>query len=225
MKSLPAAHAVVTKLHPWFYAVLYTANLGSTISAFNIDTATGALTAVGPATVVGGTPMGIAIDPSGRFVYVANTANDNSIYTTVDNPTYSINLATGALTQTGSFSSGGRADFVSVDPLGRFVYAVSHVSGVSLEPRPGVVSVYGLGSSAGALTAIGNPITVRTSPTSLVIDPSGKFAYVTNFNLDIVSIYSIDAATGTLTEIGTAKTGSGPRAFALSRGVQALRFQ
>jgi YVTN family beta-propeller protein len=44
------------------------------------------------------------------------------------------------------------------------------------------------------------------SPTSIAIDPSGKFAYVTNSNSNDVSMYSIDAATGALTQIGTIGT-------------------
>jgi 6-phosphogluconolactonase (cycloisomerase 2 family) len=42
-----------------------------------------------------------------------------------------------------------------------------------------------------------------SSPSSIVIDPSGKFAYVTNFDSDNVSMYSIDITTGSLTLIGT----------------------
>ena len=44
------------------------------------------------------------------------------------------------------------------------------------------------------------------SPTSIAVHPSGKFAYVTNSGSNDVSMYSIDAATGALTLIGTIGT-------------------
>ena len=43
-------------------------------------------------------------------------------------------------------------------------------------------------------------------PTSIAVDPSGKFAYVTNSGSNDVSMYSIDPATGELTLIGTIGT-------------------
>jgi DNA-binding beta-propeller fold protein YncE len=44
------------------------------------------------------------------------------------------------------------------------------------------------------------------SPTSIAVHPSGEFAYVTNSASNNVSMYSIDAATGALTLIGTIGT-------------------
>ena len=47
----------------------------------------------------------------------------------------------------------------------------------------------------------GSPFTVGMGPLCLKIDPSGKFAYVTNGVSRSVSAYSINATTGALTEI------------------------
>jgi YVTN family beta-propeller protein len=49
-------------------------------------------------------------------------------------------------------------------------------------------------------------IATGTVPVSVAVDPAGKFAYVTNSASNDVSIYSIDAATGALTLIGTIGT-------------------
>jgi len=54
----------------------------------------------------------------------------------------------------------------------------------------------------GTLTSNGT-VPAGLSPTSIAIDPSGKFAYVANAGSNNVSMYSIDAATGALTLIGT----------------------
>ncbi len=78
----------------------YVANLGSdvsdevTISMFTIDAGTGILTSTTPATVpTGFLPQGIAIDPSGKFVYTANS-DDNTV------SMFTINSSTGVLTPT-----------------------------------------------------------------------------------------------------------------------------
>jgi 6-phosphogluconolactonase (cycloisomerase 2 family) len=46
----------------------------------------------------------------------------------------------------------------------------------------------------------------------VTVDPSGRFAYVANFISGNVTTFSINAATGALTEVGTeVSAGDGPR--------------
>ena len=78
----------------------YVANLMSnasdeaTISMYTINAGTGVLTPTTPATVpTGFFPQGIAIDPSGKFVYTANS-DDNSV------SMFTISQTTGVLTPT-----------------------------------------------------------------------------------------------------------------------------
>jgi 6-phosphogluconolactonase (cycloisomerase 2 family) len=65
--------------------------------------------------------------------------------------------------------------------------------------------MYTINAGSGALTSKGT-IPAGLSPISIAIDPSGKFAYVANFDSHNVSMYRIDAATGALTLIGTIGT-------------------
>src|SRR5437879_9124175 len=60
----------------------FVANFASgDVSAFTINASTGALTAVGSPVAVGTNPISIAVDPGGRFDYVANaTSNDISAF-------------------------------------------------------------------------------------------------------------------------------------------------
>ena len=44
----------------------------------------------------------------------------------------------------------------------------------------------------------------------MAVDPSSKFAYVTNRSDNTVSIFKINSGSGTLTPIGTAATGAVP---------------
>jgi 6-phosphogluconolactonase (cycloisomerase 2 family) len=64
--------------------------------------------------------------------------------------------------------------------------------------------------TTGALSAIGTAVATGSSPSSIAIDPSGKFVYVTNFSGGPdISIYSIDTA-GKLVSAGTASSGVSP---------------
>ena len=86
--------------------VLYTVNINSNnVSAFLIDSTTGALSALGtyPA---GNGPISINVDPSGKFVYVPNV---------FDGSTYSyIRDGAGNLTQTSSISGFAPNDVTSI---------------------------------------------------------------------------------------------------------------
>ena len=52
---------------------------------------------------------------------------------------------------------------------------------------------------------------------SVVLDPSGQFAYVANDNSNDVSAYAVDATTGVLTPVGNSPFGAGnePRSIAI----------
>jgi YVTN family beta-propeller protein len=159
------------------------------VSAYSINSITGALTSIGM-TAAGTDPASLAVDPTGKFVYVANSGSSNvSMYT--------INTTTGALTSIGQVSAGMNPSSVAVDPTGKFAYVTNSGSAD--------VSMYTIGVTTGALTFMGS-VMAGSAPSSIAIHPSGKFAYVTNFGSNSVSTYSINTTTGTLTLIGTAGT-------------------
>jgi len=162
-----------------------TPGLAGTVFMYTINTTTGALASIG--TIAAGTyPASVAVDPSGKFAYVANFgSNDVSMYT--------IDGATGALTSTGTIAAGTGPASVAVDPAGRFAYVTNFESND--------VSMYSIDATTGALTSIGT-VAAGSNPASIAIRPSGKFAYVANSASNDVSMYSIDA-TGALTLIGT----------------------
>src|SRR5437879_4051946 len=53
----------------------------------------------------------------------------------------------------------------------------------------------------GVLTADSGPWLAGANPEAIIVDPSNRFAYVTNVGGGNVSAYTIDGATGTLTSI------------------------
>jgi YVTN family beta-propeller protein len=159
------------------------------VAAFSINSTTGALTPMGTISA-GIDPTSLAVDPTGKFVYVTNSGT-NDVFT------YTINTTTGVLTSVGQISTGINPSFVAVDPTGKFAYVTNSGSND--------VSMYTIDATTGALTGIGT-IATDSSPTSIAIHPSGKFVYVTNFGSNSVSMYSINATTGALTLIGTIGT-------------------
>src|SRR6185295_13455544 len=157
--------------------------------------------------VAGANPNSIAVDPSGKFAYVANSASSSVSAYTIDAGTGSLGAVAGSpfFTQFGAL-----ARAVAVDPLGRFVYVANEISG---PPPPGVNNVlaYTINAGNGALTKVGAALPSGASPFSIAVDPGGKFVYVANSASNDVSGYSIDAVTGMLTSVGPAvATGTTP---------------
>ena len=138
----------------------------------------------------GAIPRSVAVDPTGRFAYVADSNSNNvSMYT--------IDPVTGILQSVGTIAAGTFPSSVTVDPSGKFAYVAN------LDSKN--VSMYTINPTSGALTSIGT-VATGLGPNSIAIHPSGKFAYVVNQNSNNVSMYGIDAATGALTLIGTIGT-------------------
>lgn len=203
----------------------YVANLMSnasdlaTVSMFTIDSSTGVLTPTTPFTVpTGFFPQGIGIDPLGRFVYTANS-DDNSV------SMFTVDAGTGVLTPTNppavstlaQVSTGDESSplAVTVDPTGKFAYAVNEDNGT--------VSMFTIESNTGVLTPT-SPTFVYTGgiPFGITIDPSGKFAYVPSNSAGAgmgfgVSEYTIDPVTGVLspTPAIAVGAGSGPTSVAV----------
>jgi DNA-binding beta-propeller fold protein YncE len=53
------------------------------------------------------------------------------------------------------------------------------------------------------------------SPRSVAVDPTGRFAYVTNYISDSISVYTIDPSTGALTPGTAVAAGNAPASVAL----------
>ena len=192
----------------------YVANSNvNNVSAYAIDSATGALSAVAGSPFTTGQGPTVTVDPSGRFAYVANYSDNNV-------SAYTINGSTGALREiAGSpFAAGTLPISVTVDPLGRFAYVVNTCRSAS-HCRFGNVSAYTINSSTGALRAVaGSPFPAGSAPLSVTVDSSGQFAYVLNYcdsscAVGTVSAYTINSSTGVLTAVAGSPfaTGNGPR--------------
>jgi 6-phosphogluconolactonase (cycloisomerase 2 family) len=160
-----------------------------------------------PFTIMTGTvnPQSIAVDPAGKFAYVANVGcSGEEGYVSM----YAINSTTGALTSIGppAASLDATANWVTVDPSGKFAYVANTGDG---ETTDGSVISYTIDATTGALTstgAVNGNCPGLCIPLSVAVDTSGKFAYVPNGDgaePSNVAMYAINATTGALTSIGT----------------------
>jgi 6-phosphogluconolactonase (cycloisomerase 2 family) len=195
----------------------YVANyVGGNVSQYSVSAVDGSLTALGTATVPAGNhPNGVVVDPSGQFVYVPNNGDD-----TVSQ--YRIG-AGGALTAiAAAVPSGGAGPWsITIDAAGRNAYVPNRGAGT--------VTHFTIDATTGALTlavAVApatNPVTAGTGSTSIAIDPSGSFGYVTNRDPPTLAPHTISqfsiAANGDLTPLTppTAPAGAQPAAIITAR--------
>ena len=143
------------------YAASNAFSVGETGNVFmyTINATTGALTSMG--TIAAGIdPASVAVDPSGRFAYVANAELSGGIGGTGNVSMYTIDVTTGALTSIGTIAAGSNPASVAVDPSGKFAYVANGGSNS--------VSMYTIDVTTGALTSIGT-IAAGTTPRSVAI--------------------------------------------------------
>jgi len=190
------------------------------VLAFAVNQSTGALSAINgspyaiksPNTYSGGRSLAVA--PSGKFIYIAST---NGLLV------FAIDQTSGALSPAaGPYAAGGA---VAVDPSGQAVFALDG----------GAIYGFSINQLTGALTEVsGSPFPVVSTPmgggTTISIDPSGEFAYVTVVNYpSYLQIFAIDRVSNALTSVGLmngagAQTYTGVGGFAFTEGPSALSF-
>jgi 6-phosphogluconolactonase (cycloisomerase 2 family) len=169
-------------------------NGSASVSPFSIN-GDGSLTPVAcdPLTTcaAGSNPEGTAIDPTGRFLYVASgTPGEVAIFaigtdgTAVRVPCTTPNCAA------------PRPFGIAVAPSGRFLYTTS--------PDPDdSVSAFAVGTD-GKLTPVPcNPVSNCASghdPAGVAVAPSGRFLYVANNGADSISTYKIES-NGSITPV------------------------
>ncbi|MGB9242272.1 MAG: beta-propeller fold lactonase family protein [Candidatus Acidiferrales bacterium] len=171
-------------------------------------------------------PQSIAVDPAGKFAYVASEGCDAQGYVSM----YTINPTTGALASVGPPvpSNDEFTDSVTVDPFGKFAYVAS--SGDVWDIDFGSIVTYTINPTTGALTSTTGGINgtgVNGTPgffNSMAFDPSGKFAYAADGGAfpassfggsSSVSMYTRDSTTGALTSIGIIAAGANPDSVAV----------
>jgi 6-phosphogluconolactonase (cycloisomerase 2 family) len=160
------------------------------ITLFTIDPTNGALDREERYATSPPAPLGIALDTSGQYAYVAyeNAAS----------------LGTETIATGGQFSetsdvyngSGTLTYAVAVDPTAPYLFAGGTTDGVG--------TLFGYAISSGVLTALPSaPYSINGNAYGLVADPTGKFLYVP-ISTGQVWAFTISAADGSLTQLNGA---------------------
>ncbi|HXW15092.1 MAG TPA: beta-propeller fold lactonase family protein, partial [Terriglobia bacterium] len=151
------------------------------ISAYRIDNNSGRLTLiVGSPYATGNSPGPVVVDPSNRFVWVANRTDDTISLFKID----SVN---GGLSEVLPRTTTGFAPLaMAINSSGSFLFVANELSQS--------ISVYSINSANGALRAVSSPFPTPPYPVALAVTPSGQFLYVVNSNLGSVLAYSISPA-------------------------------
>ena len=161
--------------HP-AYVTLPTTNQ---VLAFRVNNKSGQLmNTFGHVFNTGMSPLSVAVHPSHRFVYVANSGeNDISLY--------DVDSSSGALQEVlPRTTTALNPTNLAIDPTGNFLYVVNRgVNGVSS---------FSIDSGSGKLSPIaGTPVAAGFGPSNIAVTPSGKYVYVPNANSNSVSAYAV----------------------------------
>jgi 6-phosphogluconolactonase len=146
---------------------------------------------------------GVGVDVEGALAFAADT----TLNVVVTIPL--TNTATLATPGGSTVTPGSEPVSLAVDPLGRFVYAVTLLDFT--------LSVYSIDRAHSKLIS-GTPVNLglTTMPRAVIVDPSGQYLYVADENGRILA-FSINQASGALTAIGSVPAGSGPFALGIAR--------
>ncbi|MGA2694871.1 MAG: beta-propeller fold lactonase family protein [Terriglobales bacterium] len=186
--------------------LLYVANTAdSTISLFNVNSTSGALTEVLPRTSTGLTPVSILVNSAGTFLFSINQISSNISVFSIDSGTGALKAISGS-----PFAINPRPVSAAITPSGKFLYVNN--------PNISLIYAYSI-SSTGALQSVaGSPFSVVTGTLGMAIDPGGKFLFAANSSANTVSVFSINGSTGALIAAPESPftAGTGPISLAVS---------
>ena len=164
-------------------------------------------------TTVGSFPTAVAVDPSGKFLYITF---EYQFGYSVTSPgpggvaVYPINAdgSLGSPVMNGSvpyFATGDNPSGIVVDPKNdAYVYVIDQEKPASGTPY-GVLLTYARNKTTGALTPVVGPvsggISAGTTPAGIAEDPGSNFIYVTDETTN--QLYGFLATGGTATSTGT----------------------
>jgi 6-phosphogluconolactonase (cycloisomerase 2 family) len=199
------------------------------VSIFSFSNSNGALTQLPDVSPVfsGAGASGLAVDASERFLYVTNPSAANPVPVTTIGNISGFNIAPnndpnpGSLTpilgspfypQLGS-ASGPTA--ITVDPSGKFVYAVAPGTSYS-------IWCFTITPTNGQLAVVTNsPFSLAAGRQFALFDPIGSFFYIGSESANGIESYTYNPSNGALTEItdspfstGTPPTAPGKMVFA-----------
>jgi 6-phosphogluconolactonase (cycloisomerase 2 family) len=187
------------------------ATTDAVIASYQINSSTGALTPTATYTIPhAGAAQQMAISSATQSSGLQNvivTLGGGGI------EALAVDSSTGAITDYGNISplsaTNGSLDLgVAINPANTFVYVTETAANLV---RAFTFTTSG-GTTTGQLTAVAGSFSTGTYPSSVLVDSSGKYVYVTNKTAATISGFSIDSSSGALAALATASfpTGTNP---------------
>jgi len=209
--ALTASGSRPSRRNPWYMAMIedatpvsvmskfaLSASTANALSSFAVDATTGDLVSVAVVpTGIG--PSSIAIEAKNGLAIITNSGSGAV-------STYSI-ASNGTLTGvSGGSVSVGTPQAVAVESSHRFAFVAGGSSGIVT-----ALNIY----PPGALSVLGT-FAAGTNPSSVATDPTGRYLYVGDSGTNSIRGFSINPATGLLTQVQNASAqGISPKAIAV----------
>jgi len=191
-------------------------NLGA-IQSFKINLPQGTLFGVNTLTPGATSAKWIAVDPSGRFVYVADPVLNFVWALTLSNTgSLAVNTVNKGVFPGPDDDTPGPSSIV-IEPSGKYLYATNQ--------SMNMIFAFTIDPSTGVLTAVQTTMTQHQvantdpSPVALAVDVSGQYLYCVNLGTSdsgTIDIFSIDLSTGFLTSVGSVGNQTAPGGLALT---------
>ena len=183
-------------------------NLGAPTMICSVDFSTGNLTVVGALQPNGGQANQLVVSPQGNFLFSVDTPFDEADAFSIVSGGASLAEVPGS-----PYAVPNIPYALTVHPSGKFLYIVNEnqLFQTNLQPSQynGNISEFTIDPGSGALAPIpGSPIPAGINPTSIVTEPTGRFAYstATTYTTGFTSFaqiegFSVDAISGALTPL------------------------
>ena len=178
---------------------------GGGVSAFRVDQATGALTALNQQSSGGAGPCHVSVEATGKYALVANFGSGSIAMLPIEGDG-SLAPASDSVQHVGASAHAQRqasahAHSINPDPENRFAL----VADLGMDK----VLIYRMDLAAGKLQPHDHPWSqarAGAGPRHLAYHPNGRFVYVINEIDSTMGAYTYDAAVGALQEIHTLST-------------------
>lgn len=176
---------------------LYSMGSGDGIASYKVDPTNGKLTALAMTPLVSPPHGVLGIDVSGDYAYAVNAGSI---------AVFGINTATGGLNLVSKTPSENNSPTsIALNPARHFAYVTDHER--SLIRIYDTNPIFFTRGATQVLAPVGQPMPIAFRPTSIVIDRSGRYAYVlgedyAKYGSAAIFSYAINQDSGALTAVG-----------------------
>lgn len=161
------------------------------------------------ATAAGSGPRRILFHPDGRTAYLLSELTADIQTLAWDPECATLTQRQELSTDTATFTGTKSAAEMVISADGRFVYVSNRGENTLL--------VYATDPHSGLLTLVQRAACAGTSPWSISLHPSGRWLLVANLVSGTVNVFSVDAASGSVTDTGVSASIPSPDCITFSR--------